>query len=288
MNWTDAQQYCREKYSDLATLDSIDDVRRLPDVIGLTWIGLRDDPQSWKYSMGNDTNSWRWSATGGTGRTSRTGYQNWKASQPSGSTESQLCIWMSSGGTWSDAGCETALYFLCYTQTTQTDKTYVLIYMVKKWSDARDYCREHHTDLAMIENDEENKAVAAQLGGYYGWIGLYRVRWTWSDKSQSSFRFWGPGAPQYFHSQEDCVAMRSLHKWDDANCKSEYHFMCHQVLKLKTKLRLKFKTSADITDPASNAQILQQLSVALTRQGWTDFKLKWNAPPRKQEKRTEF
>uniref|UniRef100_A0A8C3AE84 C-type lectin domain-containing protein n=1 Tax=Cyclopterus lumpus TaxID=8103 RepID=A0A8C3AE84_CYCLU len=228
MNWTDAQQYCREKYSDLATLDSIDDVRRLPDVIGLTWIGLRDDPQSWKYSMGNDTNSWRWSATGGTGRTSRTGYQNWKASQPSGSTESQLCIWMSSGGTWSDAGCETALYFLCYTQTTQTDKTYVLIYMVKKWSDARDYCREHHTDLAMIENDEENKAVAAQLGGYYGWIGLYRVRWTWSDKSQSSFRFWGPGAPQYFHSQEDCVAMRSLHKWDDANCKSEYHFMCHQ------------------------------------------------------------
>ncbi|CAG6013921.1 unnamed protein product [Menidia menidia] len=60
MSWTEARQFCREKYTDLATFDSMDDISRLKADFSYSWawIGLWDDPENWKTSMGNDTNSW--------------------------------------------------------------------------------------------------------------------------------------------------------------------------------------------------------------------------------------
>ncbi|XP_078027326.1 uncharacterized protein LOC144464407 [Epinephelus lanceolatus] len=169
-------------------------------------------------------------------------------------------------------------------------KTYTFVSIGKSWADARNYCREYHTDLAMIENSEENHEVrsAAPLD-YNIWTGLYQVAWTWSDKSQSSFRSWQSGSPNnirqdYSDGDEFCAVENPSHEWDDHSCWKKYPFICQQVLKRKTTVRMTFKTDADITDPAANAQILQQLSAVLTGQGWTDFKLQWKLEPRKQEK----
>ena len=74
------------------------------------WIGLNDDPQSWKKIMGHDDNSWRWSATG---ETSTTGYQFWHEVQPD-NYETEYCVQMKFGK-WGDESCESTFHFVCYT-----------------------------------------------------------------------------------------------------------------------------------------------------------------------------
>ncbi|XP_063734780.1 macrophage mannose receptor 1-like isoform X2 [Eleginops maclovinus] len=283
MNWTDAQNYCREKYTDLATIASMDDIGMLAPAFPYSWawIGLIDDRKSWKKIMSNETNSWRSSSTG---ETSKTGYQNWASNEPHGY---EYCVLMGNDGTWYDELCETLKPFICYNVTkgnNEEDKTYLFISTEKTWSAARDYCREHHTDMPMIESEEENNEIfSVKAPNVVSWIGMYRVPWTWSDKTQSSFTNWRSGSPNHYLGTQDCTSESHLHVWDDDACSVKYPFICHQAAKLKTMVMMKFETDADITDPATNTQILQQLRALLTSQGWTDFELRWKIRPKKVE-----
>ena len=113
MNWTDAQQYCRDKYTDLATIESMDDISRLKADFSYSWawIGLSDDPKSWKTSMGIDSNSWRWSTTG---ETSKTGFQMWDSTQPDYKLGKETCGVIDDRGRWFDWDCSATKYFICY------------------------------------------------------------------------------------------------------------------------------------------------------------------------------
>uniref|UniRef100_A0A3Q3EDN0 C-type lectin domain-containing protein n=1 Tax=Labrus bergylta TaxID=56723 RepID=A0A3Q3EDN0_9LABR len=114
LNWLDAQHYCREKYDDLATIQSMEDIIQLKNqvrVSGNAWIGLRDHPNSWFKVMGIDANSWRWSVTG---ETSQNGYQNWFSTAPD-NMYLEYCIVIDGAATWNDVNCDTLLSFVCYT-----------------------------------------------------------------------------------------------------------------------------------------------------------------------------
>ncbi|RVE63119.1 hypothetical protein OJAV_G00165250 [Oryzias javanicus] len=275
LNWSDAQGYCREKYTDLATFDSMDDLNTLNADFSYTWawIGLHDDPAAWKTSMGNESNSWRWSATG---QTSRTGFQLWDIYSPDYYEGLETCAAIAGGGLWSDSNCNAAYTFLCFNVTDQNMKNYIFVNETMSWSSAQEFCRENYTDLAMIENQEENtEAQDAKPSSSLVWIGLYREPWTWSDGSLSSFRNWYPSGLNNYDGNQHCVTENPEHEWADDLCSLKRTFVCQQVSKLKTSFRMKFLTDADLIDPKVNAQILQQLSALLTEDRWTHFKLQW-------------
>uniref|UniRef100_A0A3B4XXG8 C-type lectin domain-containing protein n=1 Tax=Seriola lalandi dorsalis TaxID=1841481 RepID=A0A3B4XXG8_SERLL len=109
MTWTDSQRYCREKHTDLVTIESAEDMSRLKRPGARTtwsWIGLTDDPKSWKGVMGNDVNSWRWSATG---ETSGTDYHSWYPTEPNNIGGNQKCVFVKRQGTWADQDCSVKL-----------------------------------------------------------------------------------------------------------------------------------------------------------------------------------
>uniref|UniRef100_A0A3B4ZAY1 C-type lectin domain-containing protein n=1 Tax=Stegastes partitus TaxID=144197 RepID=A0A3B4ZAY1_9TELE len=99
MTWHEAQQYCRQEYTDLATIESMEDISRLKADFSNSWawIGLKDDP--------------KWSTTG---ETSRTGFSNWKFAQPNSGYGHENCVQMGSGGLWDDKNCESLKASVCY------------------------------------------------------------------------------------------------------------------------------------------------------------------------------
>ncbi|KAK7895633.1 hypothetical protein WMY93_020958 [Mugilogobius chulae] len=68
--WLEAQKYCRTHYKDLATFKSLEDIQRVEMPSGVyTWFGMNDEKTSWGSIGANDSNSWKWSATGTTAAT---------------------------------------------------------------------------------------------------------------------------------------------------------------------------------------------------------------------------
>ncbi|XP_069544900.1 uncharacterized protein, partial [Brachyistius frenatus] len=138
----------------------------------------------------------------------------------------------------------------------------------------------------MIENDQENTQVMSVKSTNEVWIGLYRVPWRWSDKTNSSFRNWMSGQPNNYGGLQHCATENSDHGWLDENCNKEHSFWCYKDLRVKTTMvRMKIHSTADLSDPATKAQILKQLSAVLTNKVLlNDFKLRWKFQPQKENK----
>uniref|UniRef100_A0A3Q2QHW5 C-type lectin domain-containing protein n=1 Tax=Fundulus heteroclitus TaxID=8078 RepID=A0A3Q2QHW5_FUNHE len=95
--WTEAQQYCRENHTDLATVSNMTDMKRLlsnsAGDMREAWIGLHDPP--------GVNRTWYWSLPGEEFNESET---NWDPKEPSdkGKTGSENCGFMYSNLKWLD------------------------------------------------------------------------------------------------------------------------------------------------------------------------------------------
>uniref|UniRef100_A0A9J7WYP3 C-type lectin domain-containing protein n=1 Tax=Cyprinus carpio carpio TaxID=630221 RepID=A0A9J7WYP3_CYPCA len=210
--WTEAQRYCRKKYTDLATVDNMNDMNELMKSVNgggfhFVWIGLQ--------KTGRD--EWQWSS----GEPAL--YLNWEHTQPEGR---DYCAMMRNGQ-WHDFPCSAAQHFIC----NNTNTGFVFIDQMKNWRDAQSYCRENHIDLVSVRNQNENQQ-AEKIMKSDAWIGLFRVRdsWQWSDQSNSSFRYWDSTQPNINENNENCTVVKydSLGQWHDISCNDRFPFVCHE------------------------------------------------------------
>ncbi|KAL1276655.1 hypothetical protein QQF64_036278 [Cirrhinus molitorella] len=216
--WTEAQRYCREKYTDLATVDNMNDMNELNKSVNdrsveYVWIGLQ--------KTGRD--KWQWSS----GEPAL--YLNWATGQHDGRDDCAAMF----NGTWHDISCSDNRYFIC----NNTNTGLVFVNQTMNWRDAQSYCRQNHIDLISVRNQNENQQVQQiisdrHLSGSYVWIGLFRDSWQWSDQSDSSFRYWYIGEPNNKGGAENYTGIvpKFQGQWNDLPLNYNSPFVCHEDL----------------------------------------------------------
>lgn len=117
--------------------------------------------------------------------------------------------------------------FYCHLSVTAT-KTYILIEQNKSWKEAQEFCRTFHTDLVNVRTSSENQEVK-KTAKKDVWIGLFKDPWSWSDQSNSSFRFWNSSQLSNNRRDRDCVTVmvNQTGKWNDVQCNTTQPFICH-------------------------------------------------------------
>uniref|UniRef100_A0A3Q3JWK6 C-type lectin domain-containing protein n=1 Tax=Monopterus albus TaxID=43700 RepID=A0A3Q3JWK6_MONAL len=285
-NMTEALSYCREKHTDLATIDNQDDVNVLnaladpskmnySEYSSRAWIGLYDDLNSWRWSL-SDTGFYKHGETE---------FRNWLDEEPNNMGSGRCCTRMYSHGPWNDDKCENRFMAVC-ANITGSNVTFILINVSMTWMEAQSYCRAHYTDLASVRNMAENiKVVELIPQGGKVWIGLFRDSWKWTDGSNSSFRFWhlDTREPNNNAGKEGCVAADFNHSghWEDWNCNVRRAFICYSeivpVVKRVGKVKLMTKSSSlNLNDPAVMEDILMQLQQRLKDSGVNEgIRLSW-------------
>ncbi|XP_073325708.1 C-type mannose receptor 2-like [Pagrus major] len=229
---TEAQRYCREKYTDLATIDNMEDVRILIDTVDKSkvsnevWIGLYDDVNSWRWSLSHTSFY----------KDGETEFRQWGTGQPNNYKSIEHCTVMYDGGRWHDYPCENRVRAVCM-DVRGLKVTFVLIETLMTWTEAQSYCRDHHTDLASVRNTAENQKVKDLVpSGQLAWIGLFRDSWKWSDGSNSSFRYWDQTEPNNAGGIEACVIAHLGRdgKWFDVPCDLKKPFVCYSLPAVQT------------------------------------------------------
>ncbi|KAK2900229.1 hypothetical protein Q8A73_013358 [Channa argus] len=276
--WTEAQSYCRQTYTDLATIKNTEEMNQLIDTVSSAgynsqvWIGL--------YNQIN----WTWS-DGYTG--SGADFRNWETSdnEPDFVSADQFCANIGDHGGWWDDNCFTKYPLICYRGAAGTSD-FVLVSIQMDWFSGRNYCRQNFKDLATVTSNPQNIKIQNLVpSGKWAWIGLSRDHhFNWSDQSISSFSNLDGGEHRIYFLNVVCgvADLQRSGKWKFLPCDTRKPFVCYakpikrQVMKLNIKVE---DSSVDLNDPAVKAGILKTLQDKLEEKGVSGVTLKWREEP---------
>ncbi|KAK7944906.1 hypothetical protein WMY93_000634 [Mugilogobius chulae] len=266
-SWTEAQQFCRTYYTDLATVNHMSDLQALraaavgqPDA----WIGL------YLTSENQVDRKFYWSQPDIPYETPPAG--TWWLGRPASKNSLDAlshCGVLTTKNLWYDTTCpEPEGGFACYNKTSN-DVFKSGLY--KSWLGAQLYCRTYHTDLLSGLTQQKMYEAKYPTRTYSHWTGLFRDNWGWSDGSTSSFRNMKTEvSPQ----TKKCAALTSDGRWDHVDCGLQKPFVCHGDFKTQTTTA-QIALSSAVDPNAFESLILKQLYEHLTAMNLTIYNLKW-------------
>ncbi|XP_054914651.1 putative C-type lectin domain family 20 member A [Poeciliopsis prolifica] len=274
LTWTEAQAYCRQTYTDIATIQDSEELTRLMDTLSSAW--HRSDTWIGLYSVIH----WMWSdGFEGAGAN----YSNWEIifNEPNFDGASQFCVTIDGAGLWSDDYCAMNYSVLCY-NGTQLDPAYVYVKKEMNWTDAQMYCRENFIDLATVSSDLQNRMVEELVPtGVYSWIGLFRSpNLFWSDGINN----WDNGYNPIDSMTIICgiTSARNKGKWGFLSCETKLPVVCYHIpnrTKQSMKLRLTTEDSVNLNEAVVKESILKKLQDRLKENGVNNINLKWREQP---------
>ncbi|XP_030635052.1 C-type mannose receptor 2-like [Chanos chanos] len=181
-NWSEAQSYCREQYTDMVTVRNETENEKIRNMItesgmdGNAWIGLYRD--NWAWSDG-----------------SKSSFRYWNKNQTDNQGGIENCAEITPHTRdWNDQSCSVQQPFICY-----QDKL-VLIRENKTWSEALSHCRNNHVDLVSVHDENMIRWVkerAKNATTDYVWLGLRFSCtlgfWFWVDGESVCYQNLVPG-----------------------------------------------------------------------------------------------
>ncbi|XP_078075408.1 secretory phospholipase A2 receptor-like [Mustelus asterias] len=120
-------------------------------------------------------------------------------------------------------------------------RTYHKVLLEKTWSDARDYCQVHHTDLLSIRSKQENMDTSGLFDQIkLGWCGLYNEQqsptgWQWVNGDRVGYTNWKSGNPYRYKMMNPVCVYVQDGRWSDAPCRFLFPFVCYADLSGKPK-----------------------------------------------------
>ncbi|XP_034533079.1 macrophage mannose receptor 1-like [Notolabrus celidotus] len=209
--WDDAQNYCRDKYTDLATVCDVTDTRRLGDLVTTpAWIGLHS-------ILGKDNRMWHWSLTEMPGVEFDDIKSYFGGGEPNPLGNIENCVEIT-GNKLNDIQCSKTHEFICFDEREEPSERLQVINLTMNWTQAQKYCRDHHTDL-LSGLDQLEEIVNKSFSHESMWIGLFRDTWRWSNGSKFSFRNWGQGLFKDGHDKKECATvLNRLGEWGSDDC----------------------------------------------------------------------
>ncbi|XP_042368633.1 macrophage mannose receptor 1-like [Plectropomus leopardus] len=274
--WEEARKYCRDHYTDLATVSNMTDMKRLnysAQKGNGAWIGL--------YNETDANRMWHWSLPGVEYNETE---HNWADSEPNDKKKPENCVRIDDDYEWEDAPCTTENKFICYdglsVNSTEGNKSDQFFCSDKKmtWQEAQNYCREQHTDLISGRKQLDAIGQCKENDTEDRWIGLFRDTWRWSDGSNVSFRYWD--LDLFKDEDNKTCAMTLLNgKWSSDKCNETKPFICYddKVILIKEKktwndaldyCRKNHSDLVSITNPHQQRWVQERAKKANTSHVW--------------------
>ncbi|XP_068587588.1 L-selectin-like [Cebidichthys violaceus] len=223
MSWKEAQAQCREKFTDLVTINS--EKENQDFVSGQGWIGLyREDSNS----------EWKWSRTGEIAK-----FTIWKDDDPK--NDENCAFKYPRTDKWESDRCDAGHSSMCYNEKL------VLVKKMKTWEQALKHCRaleavnssklatsyqNHRYDLAtLLTQDDHDFAREKAQGATTNevWTGLRYLAGQW---------LWVGGEPVQYKDIQSCQSQRfcgilvtnGTTFFETRDCEEKRNFLCYKRL----------------------------------------------------------